>query len=395
MTSIFMSYRRADSTAHTGRIYDQLVNAFGERHLFKDVEDIPAGEDFRSVLDKALTAADVVLVIMGPQWVMITDDSGHRRLNDPHDFVRIEVESALKRTDVLVIPVLVDNAVMPDPASLPDSLKDLAYRNSVVVRNDPDFHHDINLLIQAIQKRVGSSSNKRLPLIFGGLAALLAIFALALILLSSRGGPPPQPQQTQAALAATTASTDAPTKAPTEKPTEKPTDAPTTAPTEKPTEVSTTAPTAEATEAEVASADLTPTVLYPDGRLVRLLYNDTSFYLYNPNATMSLSPIRFEGVDADGKPVNVSYAGTRWTQLFANVFRNSCAAIEPDTLLRFLNPSTCSAVNAKVTLIPASSHFWRSSSGAVQFTVIWNDEEIGRCPVADGTTECQVRLPPA
>lgn len=386
MTSIFMSYRRADTAAYTGRIYDRLVDAFGERHLFKDVEDIPAGEDFRSVLDKALTAADVVLVIMGPQWVMITDDEGKRRLNDPNDFVRIEVETALKRKDVLVIPVMVNNATMPDPAALPPSLKDLSYRNSVVVRNDPDFNHDINLLIQAIQKRTGGTSSRRLPLILGSLAVI--IIGLALVFLSGRGGEQ-NVQSTEAAQVATDAPTDLPTTMPTDVPTAAPTDAPTAAPTD------TTEPTAEATEAVASSANVTPTVLYPDGRLVQFIYNDTSFYLFNPSATLGVSPMTFEGVSAAGTAVNVTFSGTRWTQLFASVFRNSCAAIEPDTLLRFLRPSTCNAFNARVTLVPAAQQFWRSSSGAAQFRVMWEGVEIGRCPVADGTTECEVRLPPA
>jgi TIR domain len=388
MTSIFISYRRADSAAYTGRIYDQLVDAFGERHLFKDVEDIPAGEDFRTVLDRALTAADIVLVIMGPQWVMITDDAGKRRLNDPNDFVRIEVETALKRKDVLVIPVLVNNATMPDPSALPPTLKDLSYRNSLVVRNDPDFHHDIGLLIKAIQKRTGGSPNRRLPLILGTLAVI--IIGLALVLLSGRGGEQ-NIQSTQVVQAATTA-------APTAEPTTAPTDAPTTAPTDAPTDMPTptSEPTAEATEAAQSGADVTPTIRYPEGRLLRLVYNDTSFYLYNPNATLVLSPIKFEGLDAAGEPVNLSFPGSRWTQLFESVFRNSCAAIEPDTLSRFLRPSPpCNAFNAIVTKAPTAEHFWRTSSGAAQFRVLWNDEEIGRCPVVAGRSECEARLPPA
>lgn len=392
MTSIFISYRRADSAAYTGRIYDQLVDAFGERHLFKDVEDIPAGEDFRSVLDRALTAADIVLVIMGPQWVMITDDEGKRRLNNPDDFVRIEVETALKRKDVLVIPVLVNNATMPDSSAFPPSLKDLSYRNSVVVRNDPDFHRDIGLLIKAIQKRAGGSPNRRLPLILGALAVI--IIGLALVFLSGGGGGQ-NAQPTEVVQAATTA---APTTEPTTAPTTVPTDIPTTVSTEVPTDAptATSEATAEVTEAAQSGADVTPTVLYPEGRLLRLVYNDTSFYLYNPNATLVLSPIKFEGLDAAGEPVNLSFAGSRWTQLFPNVFRNSCAAIEPDTLSRFLRPSPpCNAFNAIVSKVPTAEHFWRTSSGAAQFRVVWNDEEIGRCPVVAGRSECEVRLPPA
>lgn len=394
MTSIFISYRRADSMAYTGRIYDRLVNAFGARHVFKDVEDIPPGEDFRSVLDKALTVADVVLIVIGPQWLMLTDDEGKRRLSDVNDFVRIEVETALKRSDVLVIPVLVNNATMPSADSLPAALKDLAFRNSVVVRNDPDFNPDINNLITAIEKRVKGGSS-RMPLIAGAIAAVLIIAALLIfVVLPGMNNQPTSPTATvEAAVVATTV---APTAEPTTAPTDSPTDVPTTAPT------ATDEPTAEATEAPteaVAAADLTPTVLYPDGRALQLLYNDSSFYVYNPatssRATIAFTPLKFEALDADGNPLAFSYSGSRWASVTANITAQGCGALEPVQLRQFLRPSACDVYNANRNNLQSTEYFWRTVSGGTTFRVLWNDEEVGRCPVQAGSNRCDILIPPA
>jgi len=151
MSRIFISYRRADSGMFTGRIHDQLKASFGANNVFRDMYNIPAGSDFRSVINESITSTDICLVIIGPQWLNITDTQGKRRLDDPNDFVRIEVESALKNPKTRVIPVLVDNATMPVVEELPPSLMELAYRNAVKVRTDPDFPHDMEILIRQLQ----------------------------------------------------------------------------------------------------------------------------------------------------------------------------------------------------------------------------------------------------
>lgn len=147
MARIFISYRRADSQAITGRIYDRLVAAFGKANVFKDVDSIPPGSTFVEVLDKELGQCNVMLVVIGRQWVTITDETGNRRLDNPEDFVRLEVERGLSREDMLFIPVLVDGAGNPGPNDLPPSLRDLSERQSVTVRHDPDFHRDMDRLI--------------------------------------------------------------------------------------------------------------------------------------------------------------------------------------------------------------------------------------------------------
>ncbi|MEM9091004.1 MAG: toll/interleukin-1 receptor domain-containing protein [Cyanobacteria bacterium P01_F01_bin.53] len=148
--SIFVCYRRTDSLSETGRIYDHLVMRFGEEHLFKDVDSIPFGVDFRRHLESEITKCDIVIVVIGPTWLTAVDERGNRRLGDPADWVRIEIETALKR-DIPVVPLLVRGAMMPNEDELPESLRDLAYRNSALARPDPDFRNDMTRLMNSLQ----------------------------------------------------------------------------------------------------------------------------------------------------------------------------------------------------------------------------------------------------
>jgi hypothetical protein len=146
---IFISYRRADSNDVTGRLYDHLTQFFGPQAVFKDVYSIPPGVDFRDHLRSSLGECKVMLVIIGDQWASITDQNGQRRLSDPGDFVRIEVQTGLS-LGLLVIPVLVKGATVPSENDLPAELKRLAFHNAILVRNDPDFPTDVDRLIKAI-----------------------------------------------------------------------------------------------------------------------------------------------------------------------------------------------------------------------------------------------------
>ena len=151
--SIFISYRREDSADITGRISDRLIQKFGRDAVFKDVESIPLGSDFRKHLKEAVGRCDVLIAVIGRQWTTIQNESGKRRLDDPRDHLRIEVESALER-DIPVIPVLVQGAMVPDEETLPESLRPLAYRNAQPVRPDPDFNHDLDRLMSGIETHV-------------------------------------------------------------------------------------------------------------------------------------------------------------------------------------------------------------------------------------------------
>jgi Tol biopolymer transport system component len=150
LSGIFISYRRSDNPDAVGRIYDRLVSEFGKERVFKDVDSIPLGQDFRGHLNNIIADCSAVLAVVGPRWSDTRNDAGQRRLEDPDDFVRIELEAALARS-VPVVPVLVGNAVMPGSAELPSTLTELAYRQSIQVRPDPDFHNDATRLVSALQ----------------------------------------------------------------------------------------------------------------------------------------------------------------------------------------------------------------------------------------------------
>ena len=146
---LFLSYRRADTAHVVGRIYDQLVADFGRESIFKDVDSIPFGVDFRKALEEALASCSVVLVVIGRDWCSALNEDGSKRLQDPEDFVRLEIESAL-RLGVRIIPVLIDDATMPQADDLPESLRELVFRNATVIRPDPDFHDDVRRLVRSI-----------------------------------------------------------------------------------------------------------------------------------------------------------------------------------------------------------------------------------------------------
>ena len=148
--SVFISYRRDDSADITGRIYDRLIQRFSKDIVFKDVDSIPLGIDFRQHLEGALSQCRILLAIMGDEWRGGQGVDGKRRIDDPRDHVRLELEVALGR-NIPVIPVLVRKASIPAEEELPPSLKSLAYRNGIQVRPDPDFHGDMDRLIKGIE----------------------------------------------------------------------------------------------------------------------------------------------------------------------------------------------------------------------------------------------------
>jgi hypothetical protein len=149
MYLLFISYRRSDSCDITDRIYDRLKDVFGRDAIFKDIHSIPLGIDFRDFLITAVQQCQIQLVIIGPTWLQAADREGNQRLTHPSDWVRIEIEAALCRP-IPVIPVLVKNATLPLPDELPPSIRELAYRNATKVRPDPDFHRDVDRLINGI-----------------------------------------------------------------------------------------------------------------------------------------------------------------------------------------------------------------------------------------------------
>jgi formylglycine-generating enzyme required for sulfatase activity len=182
VAEIFISYRRSDSQANTDRIYASLVKAFGRKAIFKDVDDIPPGVDFPSYLQNKVQDAKIVLIIIGKQWASAAYEDGSLRLNDPEDFVRVEVELALKMRAAWVIPILVNNASMPNPNHLPESIRAISRLNAMQVRNDPDFENDIKRLIRKLNE-LGLGQGKNYRLLIGLALGILLAFIVGYFLL--------------------------------------------------------------------------------------------------------------------------------------------------------------------------------------------------------------------
>jgi Flp pilus assembly protein TadD len=154
---IFISYRRDDAAYVTGHINDRLCREFGAESIFTDVDNIALGVDFRSVLDEKVGQCQILLAVIGDHWLTAKSEEGELRLHDPADFVRIEIESALKRK-IPVIPLLVGGTKMPSKDDLPESLQDLSFRNGTKIRPVPDFHADIDRLIHSLKRHLQTVS---------------------------------------------------------------------------------------------------------------------------------------------------------------------------------------------------------------------------------------------
>ncbi|PSN10437.1 hypothetical protein C7293_28140 [filamentous cyanobacterium CCT1] len=149
--AIFISYRRSDSNDVSGRIYDRLVAHFGLATVFKDVHSIPYGTDFPAYIQQELAKCSVLLAVIGPSWLTVEKD-GQRRLDNPDDWVRIEIQTALENDAITVIPLLVGEMERLTEAQLPEPLKPLARINSAVARPDPDFHQDMTRLTRRLEE---------------------------------------------------------------------------------------------------------------------------------------------------------------------------------------------------------------------------------------------------
>jgi hypothetical protein len=156
---IFLSYRREETDFPAGWLHDRLVAHFGRDQVFRDVDDIPLGANFPEVIAKAVASCDVLLALIGSQWVTVTDEDGKRRLDDPNDFVRLEIEAALQR-GVLVIPILVRGAKMPRVRQLPASLAELVHRNALEL-SPTSFDFDTGRLLEVLDETLAGERARR------------------------------------------------------------------------------------------------------------------------------------------------------------------------------------------------------------------------------------------
>jgi TIR domain len=160
MPSIFLSYRRTDAPGHAGRLYDRLVDRFGEAGVFKDLDSMEPGADFGEVIEETVARCDALIAVIGRDW-LAADEAGLRRLDSPEDWVRLEIGNALKRK-VRVIPVLVEGARMPSAADLPEDLQALARRHAVEL-SESAWNPQVRQLIDVLETLVAKPAPQEPP----------------------------------------------------------------------------------------------------------------------------------------------------------------------------------------------------------------------------------------
>jgi hypothetical protein len=181
---IFLSYRRDDTGGRAGRLFDVLVARFGASNVFQDVSSATPGFDFADRVEQAIATSDAVLVVIGPSWLDSTTADGQRRIDQPDDFVRHELTSALA-SGMPVVPVLVDDAELPPADRLPEDVRGLVRRQAVSVR-DASWRQDVDDLIRRLEGREAETSGGRRPWLIVGIAAgaIIAV-VVAIVLLRS------------------------------------------------------------------------------------------------------------------------------------------------------------------------------------------------------------------
>jgi hypothetical protein len=147
--SVVLNYRREDTAGHAGRLYDALARRFGEECVFMDIDAIEPGADFTQVIETAVGSCHAFVALIGRRWLTVTDVTGRRRIDNPEDFVRLELEAALQRS-IRVIPVLVQDADMPSSDELPSSLTPLSRRHALEIR-DSSWQYDVDRLVAALE----------------------------------------------------------------------------------------------------------------------------------------------------------------------------------------------------------------------------------------------------
>jgi hypothetical protein len=195
MPATFISYRRDDAAGYAGRLHEALERRLGEDQIFRDIDTLEPGLDFVDAINSRLRECRVFLAIIGREWLDAKDAAGHRRLDQSHDYVRLEIAAALARPDVRLIPVLIEGATMPAPEALPENIRPLARRHAMNLRDDA-WDHDVDRLAGVIagvtpgamaQPEAGASIARPTPTLktrwlVAGAAVVLAGLLLAFLL---------------------------------------------------------------------------------------------------------------------------------------------------------------------------------------------------------------------
>ena len=149
---VFISYRRDESAGYAGRISDALVEHFGEDKVFRDIDSLEPGLDFAEAIERAIESSEVLIAVVGKSWLTATDAAGQKRIENPDDYVRTEIATALKR-NIRVIPLLIQGAAMPSARELPDDLAPLSRRNAFEI-HDSSWRDDIRRLVTALERAI-------------------------------------------------------------------------------------------------------------------------------------------------------------------------------------------------------------------------------------------------
>lgn len=182
-TKLFISYRREDSAGHTGRLFDSISNHFGHRVLiFRDIESIKPGVDWVGAIESAVASCEVLVAVIGSRWLSSKNKHGQRRLDDPNDPVRIEIEAALTR-NITVIPVLVQGAAIPDQEELPESMAKLTRRNAIEV-TDSRWSYDVGRLLSTLDEELAPKipAGRRFANLVGIAITLFIVTLLSIVL---------------------------------------------------------------------------------------------------------------------------------------------------------------------------------------------------------------------
>ena len=207
MGGIFISYRREDSGLYAGRLRDALNHHFGAEQVFRDIDRIGPGDRFPGVIEKAVGSCDALLALIGPEWLEVQDGEGRRRLDNPDDYVGHEIASALRRPDVLVIPVLLGHTPMPEAEDLPKPLAGLAECNAARI-TDESWDDQVVRLTTALDKVVQRTDvpkppkvpgrkrlGRRSQIVLGAVAVVAVVAALVTYLVWPPQASPPQSRQ--------------------------------------------------------------------------------------------------------------------------------------------------------------------------------------------------------
>jgi hypothetical protein len=194
---VFISYRRQDSSASCGRIYDRLIAELGVTNVFRDIDSLAPGDVFAQKIRDCINQCDIFIVLIGKQWLSAVNEEGRRRLDDPADFVRMELlEAAIQGKPVF--PTLVEGAQMPSPGGLPPELAFVSHRNAIEI-TDSHFASDMKRLIDAVaiasngidkdgrRKSYPSSGEDKLRQLGAAAIRQLPLMLFALGLLSTGG----------------------------------------------------------------------------------------------------------------------------------------------------------------------------------------------------------------